>query len=201
FPYTTLFRSNSGQRQHGQKTCMATGTQLLVAECKCSYHCRLRRPASRDCYGGRVHQSTQHSNTQLSPLWSAAQQTLSQQVDLNPLEREFYNVAPNILPGDARVWRGSPRQIQVESQADVSLPVLQQATGMVRPDPTGLIACPQPCSMRQHIRIMRSQPRVTRRHGNRQKVISTLLCNMNLKTRYCIRSAMTPPGGERRIAL
>ena len=78
---------------------------------------------------------TQHSNTQLSALWSAAQQTLSQQVDLNPLEREFYNVAPNILPGDARVWRGSPRQIQVESQADVSLPVLQQATGICAPIP------------------------------------------------------------------
>jgi hypothetical protein len=35
----------------------ATGTRLLVAECKCNYHCRLRRPASRDCYGGGVHQS------------------------------------------------------------------------------------------------------------------------------------------------
>lgn len=90
---------------------------------------------------------TQHSDAQLSALWNAAQQTLSQQIDLNPLQRELYNAVPNTLPGDARVWNISPRQLRVQSQADVSSPALQAATGMVRPDPTGLIACPQPCNV------------------------------------------------------
>jgi hypothetical protein len=91
--------------------------------------------------------NTRHSDAQLLALWSAAQQTLSQQIDLNPLERELHNAAPNILPGDARALQVSPRQLQVESQADVSSPALQAATGMLRPDPTGLIACPQPCNV------------------------------------------------------
>ena len=46
--------------------------------------------------------NTQHSTAQLQALWNAAQQTLSQQIDLNPLQRELYNSAPNIVPGDAR---------------------------------------------------------------------------------------------------
>src|SRR5439155_19844665 len=91
--------------------------------------------------------NTQHSDVQLSAVWAAAQQTLSQQIDLNPLQRELYNAAPNILPGDARALGVSPHQLQVESQSDVSSPALQAATGMVRPDPTGLIACPQPCNV------------------------------------------------------
>lgn len=104
------------------------------------------RPAGTVQAAGFINH-TQHSNTQLSALWSAAQQTLSQQIDLNPLQRELYNSAPNFLPGDARVWNVSPHQIQVESQADVSSSVLQQAAGMARPDPTGLISCPQPCNV------------------------------------------------------
>jgi hypothetical protein len=90
---------------------------------------------------------TQHSNAQLQALWNAAQQTLSQQIDLNPLQRELYNSTPDIVPGDARVWSVSPKQLVVASQADVSSPTLLAATGMVRPDPTGLIACPQPCNV------------------------------------------------------
>jgi hypothetical protein len=90
---------------------------------------------------------TQHSDTQLLALWGAAQQTLSQQIDLNPLQRELSNAAPNILPGDARALQVAPRQVQVESEADVPSPVLQAATGVVRPDPTGLIACSQPCNV------------------------------------------------------
>ena len=66
---------------------------------------------------------------------------------MNPLQRELYNSAPNIVPGDARVWSVSPKQLVVASQADVSSPTLLAATGMVRPDPTGLIACPQPCNV------------------------------------------------------
>jgi hypothetical protein len=76
-----------------------------------------------------------------------AQQTLSQQIDLNPLQRELYNSPPKVIPGDSRVWNTSPRQLAVASQADVSSPTLLAATGVVRPDPTGLISCPQPCNV------------------------------------------------------
>ena len=58
--------------------------------------------------------NTQHSDVQLSAVWAAAQQTLSQEIDLNPLQRELYNAAPNILPGDARALGVSPHQLQVE---------------------------------------------------------------------------------------
>jgi hypothetical protein len=43
--------------------------------------------------------STQHSDAQLWALWKAAQQTISQQIDLNPLQRELYGAAPNIVAG------------------------------------------------------------------------------------------------------
>jgi hypothetical protein len=91
--------------------------------------------------------NTQHSDAQLQALWNAAQQTLSQHIDLNPLQRELYNSVPNIVSGDPRVWSTSPRQLSVASQPDVSSPTLLEATGMVRPDPTGLISCPQPCNV------------------------------------------------------
>lgn len=90
---------------------------------------------------------TQHSDAELAVLWKSAQQTLSVQVDLNPLQRELYHALPNILPGDTRVWSISPHQLQVSAKPDVSSPTLLAATGMVRPDPTGLIACPQPCNV------------------------------------------------------
>jgi hypothetical protein len=94
--------------------------------------------------GGFVNH-TQHSDTQLWSLWKAAQQNLSQQIDLNPLQRTLGNASPHLLPGDSRVWDVSPRQLVVSSQADVSSAALYAATGNNRPDPTGLISCPAPC--------------------------------------------------------
>jgi len=91
---------------------------------------------------------TQHSDAQLWTLWRAAQQTLSQQIDLNPLERLTENAPPQILPGDLRVWQVPPRQLMVAPQTDVSSTVLLAATGMQLANPTGLIACPQPCNVR-----------------------------------------------------
>ena len=87
---------------------------------------------------------TQHTDAQLWALWHAAQQHLSQQIDMNPLQS---NVPAQILPGDPRVWNVSPRQLTVAPQPDISSAVLLAATGMTRPDPTGLIACPQPCNV------------------------------------------------------
>ena len=59
---------------------------------------------------------TRHSDAELSSLWKSAQQNLSQQIDLNPLEQELNNAAPQIVSGDARVWTVSPHQLVVSSQ-------------------------------------------------------------------------------------
>jgi hypothetical protein len=90
---------------------------------------------------------TQLTDAELRALWQAAQQDLSQQIDLNPLQRTQSNVPPHILPGDPRVWNIQPRQLAVAARPDVSSAALLAATGMNRPDPTGLIACPQPCNV------------------------------------------------------
>jgi hypothetical protein len=90
---------------------------------------------------------TQHTDAELWALWHAAQQNLSQQIDMNPLQRTQNSVPAQILPGDPRVWNVSPRQLTVAPQPDVSSAALLAATGINRPDPTGLIACPQPCNV------------------------------------------------------
>jgi hypothetical protein len=90
---------------------------------------------------------TKHSDAELGSLWKTAQQNLSQQIDLNPLEQELNSAAPRVVPGDARAWTVSPRQLVVSSQADVSAAALYAATGTTRPDPTGLISRPQPCNV------------------------------------------------------
>jgi hypothetical protein len=90
---------------------------------------------------------TQHTDAELWVLWHAAQQDLSQQVDMNPLQRTLSNVPSQILPGDPGVWSVSPRQLMVAPRQDVSSAALLAATGVSRPDPTGLIVCPQPCNV------------------------------------------------------
>ena len=90
---------------------------------------------------------TQHSDADLQSLWQAAQNNLSQNIDLNPLEQEMNNAQPHIVPGDARVWNVLPRQLVVSSQADISSAELYATAGTVRSDPTGLISCPQPCNV------------------------------------------------------
>lgn len=92
--------------------------------------------------------NTQHTSAQLWALWTTAQQNLSQQIDLNPLQQQLTGAQPQILPGDQRVWNVSPAQLTVASQPDVSSSTLLSATGMNRPNPTGLISCPQPCNVR-----------------------------------------------------
>lgn len=91
---------------------------------------------------------TEHSDAQLWNLWRAAQQALSHQVDLNPIQQQLSNAAPQLLPGNAKAWRVLPRQVTVAPQADVSSAALFAATGTRHPDPTGLVQCPQPCNVR-----------------------------------------------------
>lgn len=90
---------------------------------------------------------TQHSDAQLWALWKTAQRNLSQEIDLNPLERQLHNAAPQIIPGDARALHTPPRHLVVSSQLDVSSATLYAVTGTAHPDPTGLIFCPQPCNV------------------------------------------------------
>ena len=40
---------------------------------------------------------TRHSDAELQSLWQQAQQSVSQQLDLNPLEQEMNNAAPDIV--------------------------------------------------------------------------------------------------------
>jgi hypothetical protein len=90
---------------------------------------------------------TQHSAAQLWTIWQAAQAHLSRQIDLNPLQRVYSDTPAHILPGDPRAWDILPRQIRVASKPDVPSVELYSATGVERSDPTGLIACPQPCNV------------------------------------------------------
>jgi hypothetical protein len=91
---------------------------------------------------------TQHSDDELWSLWKAAQQNLAQQIDLNPLEQQLDNAAPQILPGDAHALNVSPHQVVVSAQPDISASTLYAATGAMHSDPTGLIPCPQPCNVK-----------------------------------------------------
>lgn len=90
---------------------------------------------------------TQHSDAQLWSLWKAAQSNIAQQIDLNPLQRQFSNAPADILAGDARALSVAPHQVVVSSQPDVTSAALFAATGTDHPDPTGLIVCPQPCNV------------------------------------------------------
>jgi len=91
---------------------------------------------------------TQHSKADLSAIWKTAQQSVARQVDLNPLQRSLYNAPADIRPGDTRALQVMPHQLLVGASPDVSSSVLFAATGVYRADPTGMIACPQPCNVR-----------------------------------------------------
>jgi hypothetical protein len=90
---------------------------------------------------------TKHSDAELWNLWKAAQKSLSEQIDLNPLEQELTNATPQILPGDSRALSVMPHHIVVSAQPDISSATLYSSTGTTHPDPTGLIVCPQPCNV------------------------------------------------------
>lgn len=91
---------------------------------------------------------TRHSDSQLWLLWKQAQLSLSDKVDLNPLQREQNHASAKILPGDSRALSIFPRSLEVSAQSDVTSATLLAATGERRPEPTGLVECPQPCNVR-----------------------------------------------------
>jgi hypothetical protein len=90
---------------------------------------------------------TKHSDADLWVVWKAAQESLVQEVDLNPLQRPSSGVA-DIHPGDPRALEVMPHQLRVSAEPDVSASALLAATGLERSDPTGMIACPGPCNVR-----------------------------------------------------
>jgi hypothetical protein len=91
---------------------------------------------------------TQHSDADLWAIWKTAQQSLAQQVDINPLQRMSSDVPADIRPGNPGALRVKPHQLRVAAKPDVSSSVLFAVTGVYRADPTGLIACPRPCNVR-----------------------------------------------------
>ena len=105
---------------------------------------------------------TRHSDHDLWIIWQQAQQSISRQVDLNPLQRTLYNAAPDLHPGDSRALKVQPHQLKVAAQQDVSSDQLLAEAGLSRPDPTGLIACPQPCNVRFAAAYSFSQLELTR---------------------------------------
>jgi hypothetical protein len=91
---------------------------------------------------------THHSDAELWTIWKAAQETLAQEIDLNPLQRSFSGAPADIRPGDTRALKVQPHQLRVGAKPDVSSTVLMAATGLDRDNPTGMIACPPPCNVR-----------------------------------------------------
>lgn len=104
---------------------------------------------------------TQHSNVDLQSIWTQAQQSIAQQIDLNPLQVSR-NVSPKVLPGDPRALRIEPHQLLVAAVPDVSSQLLFAATGEQRSNPTGMIACPSPCNVRYSTAYSFYQPELTK---------------------------------------
>jgi len=105
---------------------------------------------------------TRHSDADLWTLWNTAQQTLASKIDLNPVQQSIANAPADILAGDPRALTIRPLQLTVASAPDLSSQTLLAATGTRRPDPTGLIACPQPCDVRYTPAYSLYQPAVVK---------------------------------------
>jgi len=109
---------------------------------------------------------TRHSDEQLWTIWKTAQQILSQRVDLNPLQRSMSGAKADIHPGDSRALQVKPHQLLVSPEVDVSSSTLFATTGTYRADPTGMIACPQPCNVRYAAAYSWYQRHTTRYAGS-----------------------------------
>jgi len=105
---------------------------------------------------------THHSDADLRAIWAEAQQSLAQQIDLNPLQQLSKNVTPDIRPGDPRALNMMPHQLAVTAEPDVSSESFFAATGKQRADPTGMIACPKPCNVRYSTAYSFYQPELTK---------------------------------------
>ena len=79
---------------------------------------------------------THHSEADLWTIWKAAQETLAQEIDLNPLQRSFAGAPADIRPGDARALK-SRLTNSAWAQSQTSPPACcwqpQAWTGTIRP--------------------------------------------------------------------
>ena len=105
---------------------------------------------------------TRHSDADLWAIWKTAQQSVADEIDLNPLQRVNSSVLPRVLPGDSRALTVEPRQLLIAAAPDVSSAILFAQTGIERANPTGMIACPQPCNVRFSTAYSFYQPPLTR---------------------------------------
>ena len=105
---------------------------------------------------------TQHSDADLQAIWTEAQQSVAQQIDLNPIQQLSKNLSPETRPGDPRALSVEPHQLLVAAVADASSEALFAATGERRADPTGMIACPRPCNVRYSTAYSFYQPDLTK---------------------------------------
>src|ERR1700685_1709257 len=72
---------------------------------------------------------TRHSDADLNAIWAEAQQSVAQQIDLNPLQQLSNNVHPDIRPGDPHALNVEPHQLAVTAEPDVSSEMFFAATG------------------------------------------------------------------------
>jgi hypothetical protein len=105
---------------------------------------------------------THHSGADLQAIWVEAQQSVAEKIDLNPLQRVSQNALPDMRPGDPRALEVEPDQLLVAAEPDVSSAVLFAATGEQHANPTGLIACPQPCNVRYSTAYSSYRPQLTK---------------------------------------
>ncbi len=105
---------------------------------------------------------TWHSDAELQAIWAEAQQSLAQQIDLNPLQKLPNRASPKTLPGDPRALSVLPQQLLVAPEPDVSSEIFLVATGQRRSDPTGMIACPNPCNVRYSTAYSFYRPELTK---------------------------------------
>jgi hypothetical protein len=105
---------------------------------------------------------TRHSDADLMAIWKGAQQSLTRQFELNPLQQLSNGAPVDTRPGDPRALSVEPHQLLVESEPDVSSEVLFAETGEQRANPTGMIACPQPCNVRYSTAYSFYRPELTK---------------------------------------
>lgn len=103
---------------------------------------------------------TRHSDADLWAIWSLAQESLASQIDLNPVQQTVQNAQPDIVAGDPRALSVMPHQLTVAPRLDVSSSVLA-GSGIHRPNPTGMILCPQPCNVNFITAYSRYSPAAT----------------------------------------
>ena len=111
---------------------------------------------------------TRHPDAALWTIWRAAQRSVAQEIDLNPVQQSTARTSPQILPGDPRALTVMPHQLTVTPEPDVSSAAFFVATGKHRADPTGMIPCPQPCNVRYATAYSAYRPELTNYAASRE---------------------------------